>query len=136
MRRMLFGIAAVLICMAASAAEPPVPPETHQRDFYGTTVILDYSQIMPSGGAAGWLRAFVPTGSESPLCLVSLGDSGQLYAGPVTLLCIPRTFEGQQGVVVIIIPNNWTLPADLEVRVSVYQQGARHYGQPVLYSSL
>ena len=93
-----------------------------------TEVTLDYSQISPGG----WLQAFIPTGSSSEVCFVNLGDSGTLYG---TLIEPPvrlrRTIDGQQGIVVILMPWSGPLPSNLSVRASLYQKGARYYGRPV-----
>jgi hypothetical protein len=93
-----------------------------------TEVTLDYSQISPGG----WLQAFIPTGSGSEVCFVNLGDSGTLYGTLIEPpVCLRRTIDGQQGIVVILMPWSGPLPSNLSVRVSLYQKGARYYGLPV-----
>jgi len=93
-----------------------------------TEVTLDYSQISPGG----WLQAFIPTGSSSEVCFVNLGDSGTLYGTLIEPpVCLRRTIDGQQGIVVILMPWSGPLPSNLSVRVSLYQKGARYYGRPV-----
>src|SRR5579862_591270 len=100
---------------------------------FGTQVQLDYSQISPGG----WLQAFIPTGSDSEVCFVNLGDSATLYGTLIEPpVCIRRTINGQKGIIVILMPWSGPLPEDLEVRVSVHQQGARYYGRPVYVPQL
>ena len=95
--------------------------------FLATQVQLDYTQISPGG----WLQAFVATGSDSEVCFVNLGDSGTLYGTLIEPpVCIRRTINGQKGVIVILMPWSAPLPPDLVVRVSLYQKGAKFYGQP------
>jgi hypothetical protein len=95
---------------------------------FATEVTLDYSQIAPGG----WLQAFIPTGSSSEVCFVNLGDSGTLYGTLIEPpVCLRRTIDGQEGIVVILMPWSGPLPSNLSVRVSLYQKGARYYGRPV-----
>ena len=82
----------------------------------------------------GQINAFVPTGSDSPICLVTLGESNGYSAGPSPAICIPRLFEGQKGVRIIVIPYFVPFRTDLTLTVTVYQKSARRYGQPVLYT--
>ncbi len=106
----------------------------HQDDgFFATQVQLDYGQINSGGN----LAAFIPTGSDSEVCLVNLGDSGTLYGGQISPpVCIRRTFNGIKGVVVLIMPYVTPLLANVTVRVTLYQKGAQYYGEPVLYPNL
>jgi hypothetical protein len=106
----------------------------HQDDgFFATEVQLDYSQINSGGN----LAAFIPTGSDSEVCLVNLGDSATLYGGQISPpVCIRRTYNGIQGVVVLIMPYVTPLLSNVTVRVTLYQKGAHYYGEPVLYPSL
>ena len=112
--------AATLLTSAALAEADSGP--------FATEVTLDYSQIAPSG----WLQAFIPTGSSSEVCFVNLGDSGTLYGTLIEPpVCLRRTIDGEQGVVVILMPWSGPFPSDLSVRVSLYQKGASYYGRPV-----
>jgi len=97
---------------------------------FAMEVTLDYTQIAPVPG--GWLQAFIPTGSSSEVCFVNLGDSGTLYGTLIEPpVCLRRTIDGQQGIVVILMPWSGDFPSNLSVRVSLYQKGARYYGRPV-----
>ena len=93
-------------------------------------VTFDSSEVIPVGN----LDAFVPTGSDSGICLVTLSESNAFFVGPSPAICVPRTFQGQKGVRIIVIPYFATFPSDLTLSVTVYQRGARRYGQPVLYT--
>jgi hypothetical protein len=101
--------------------------------FFATQVQLDYTEINSGGN----LAAFIPTGSDSAVCLVNLGDSGTLYGGQISPpVCIRRTYNGIQGVVVLIMPYVTPLLGNVMVRVTLYQKGAHYYGEPVPYPSL
>lgn len=117
------GLVLLLAPVAAAQVIPGVP-------IGAATVILDYSVV----AATGNVSAFIPTGSSSNVCLVTLGDSNIYFTGPSPAICIQRTFQGRNGIVIIVIPYFGTLPADMVLRVTVYQQGAHGYGQPVLYT--
>ena len=93
-------------------------------------VTFDSGEVIPAGN----LDAFVPTGSDSSICLVTLSESNAFFVGPSSAICVPRTFQGQKGVRIIVIPYFATFPSDLTLSVTVYQRGARRYGQPVLYT--
>jgi hypothetical protein len=117
-------------CLAAALAM--VGTAVHAEDgLFATQVQIDSSDIVAAN--AGMVAAFIPTGSDSEVCFVNLGDSG-FYLGPFNPpTCIRRTYAGQKGLVVIISTDGWNLPPNFVIRVSVYQKGARSYGQPVPY---
>jgi len=81
------------------------------------------------------VRAFVPTGSKSVNCLATLSEirSNSWPAG-ISLFCgerEPFAFGGVPGMLVSVF---FTQPAppNLAVSVTLYQQGAKKYGAPVL----
>lgn len=93
-------------------------------------VTIDFNEV----NVSGYVDAFIPTGSDSDVCLVTLGDSNGYSAGPSPAICVTRIFQGQKGVRIIVIPYFAQFPSDLVLNVTVYQRGARRYGQPVLYT--
>jgi len=93
-------------------------------------VTLDFNEVNASGN----VDAFIPTGSGSDVCLATLGDSNGYSAGPSPAICVSRMFQGQQGVRIVVIPYFAQFPSDLTLSVTIYQRGARRYGQPVLYT--
>ena len=115
-----------ILVLAATLLTSMALAEGDDRQF-ATEVTLDYTQISPGG----WLQAFIPTGSSSEVCFVNLGDSGTLYGTLIEPpVCIRRTINGRQGVVVILMPWSGPLPDNLSVRIAQYQKGARYYGPP------
>ena len=109
---------------------------TFASEFEGTlnTVSLNFTnaQIDPSMNNQV-IRAFVPTGSRSVNCLTSLNESNNAVAGTV-VFCgerEPPAFGGTPGVLVsVFFPG--PVPPDLVLSLTLYQQGARRYGTPVL----
>jgi len=93
-------------------------------------VTFDFSDVNASGN----LDAFVRTDSASNICLVTLGESNAFFVGPSPAICVPRTFQGQKGVRIIVIPYFASFPSDLTLSVTVYQRDSRRYGTPVLYT--
>lgn len=78
------------------------------------------------------VRAFVPTDSSSPICLVTLSESDFAVAG-TTVFCAPRIVDGVAGVNIhIFYPVD--LPEQFLVTLTVYQDDAKRYGVPVLYT--
>ncbi len=93
-------------------------------------VTLDSSVV----NADGNIDAFIPTGSDSANCLVTLGDGNIYGSGPSPAICVPRTFQDQKGIRIIVIPYFSAFPTDLTLSVTVYQLGAHGYGQAELYT--
>jgi hypothetical protein len=78
------------------------------------------------------VRAFVPTDSLSPVCLVTLAESDSAVPGQ-TVYCGRRIVDGVAGVNLhIFYPDE--LPDQFLVTLTVYQDGAKRYGEPVLYT--
>jgi hypothetical protein len=79
------------------------------------------------------IRAFVPTGSSSPKCLASLNDSNDATTG-IVLFCAERqpfAFGNVPGTLVSVFFPQPVIP-NLILSVTLYQQGAKRYGAPVL----
>jgi hypothetical protein len=97
------------------------------------TVSLNFNtaQINPSENNQV-VRAFVPTGSTSVNCLVSLNEQNST-SFPV-VFCgerNPFAFGGVPGVLVSVFYPE-PVPPDFVLSVTLYQKGARKYGVPVL----
>jgi hypothetical protein len=78
------------------------------------------------------VRAFVPTGSTSVNCLVSLNEQNST-SFPV-VFCgerNPSAFGSVPGVLVSVFYPE-PVPPDFVLSVTLYQQGAKKYGAPVL----
>jgi hypothetical protein len=103
--------------------------EQREEGLFATQIQLDSTE-MPAGNPT-LVRAFIPTGSDSEVCFVNLGDSGFYLGTFAPTTCIRRTYLGQKGLVVILSTTGWELPGDFVMRVSVYQKGATSYGQPI-----
>ena len=79
----------------------------------------------------GTLAAFVPTGSLNQKCLATFAESNFPVAG-VTMFCAPRAPSGLGQGVWIHIFFPFPPPPQFLYIVTVYQEGARSYGTPVL----
>jgi hypothetical protein len=84
-----------------------------------------------SGGLT--VRAFVPTGSLSRNCLATFSESPNFAVPGLTLFCGSRVFNGKKGLLIGIFPSQ-VIPTGLSLSLTVYQEGARGYGTPVLYT--
>lgn len=82
------------------------------------------------------VRAFIPTDSSSPICLVTLAEASFPDPGIVpgmTVFCGNRVVDGVDGVIITIFyPVD--LPDEFVVTLTVYQDDAKRYGEPVLYT--
>jgi hypothetical protein len=121
----------------------------HQRTFAQTvvpspnpaltlnTVSLNFTaaQIDPNENNQV-VRAFVPTGSKSVNCLATLNETN-IFPVPNALFCgerEPSGFGGVPGMLIsVFLPQPAT--ADFVLSVTLYQQGAKTYGAPVLCTS-
>ena len=79
------------------------------------------------------VRAFVPTGSKSVNCLATFNETNNVQAG-TSLFCgerEPVAFGGTPGMLVSVFFSQPVTP-DFVMSVTLYQQGAKNYGPPVL----
>jgi len=91
-------------------------------------ISISHAQVNPDEGTV--LRAFVATGSLNNNCLATPAETNFASTG-ITMFCAPRNPFGQQGILVsVFFPN--TPPDALILDVTVYQEGAKGYAQPVL----
>jgi parallel beta-helix repeat protein len=105
--------------------------EQTEEGLFATQIQLDSAEIPP--GNPNVVSAFIPTGRDSEVCFVSLGDSGFYLGSFAPTTCLGRTYQGQKGLVVILSTIGWELPSDFVMRVSVYHKGAKYYGQPIYW---
>jgi hypothetical protein len=108
------------------------PVNWNQTGLTGAAnVLFDASHLIPG---APVIRAFVPTGSTSTLCMVTLAETNFAPAG-ITTFCGQRFLFGQDGVELsIFYPTNYPLPQevpDFFLSVTLYQNGAQFYGEPI-----
>lgn len=86
-------------------------------------VVLRQDDLEVTTAVAAW----VPTGSDSRKCLVTLLESNAASYG-VTIYCGLRFVHGKAGVWIhIFLP--FEPPPRFRIDVAVYQQGAEDYGK-------
>lgn len=95
-------------------------------------VVLDNDHL----AGAQVIDAFVPSGSSSSNCLATLSETNQAPF-PTSVFCSSRTqtVDGKliSGVrLYIYYPE--PVPVDYGLAVNIYQEGAKSYGSPVLYT--
>jgi hypothetical protein len=79
------------------------------------------------------VRAFVPTGSKSVNCLATFNETNNVQAGTI-LACgerEPVAFRSVPGMLITVVFPQPVTP-DFVMSVTLYQQGAKSYGPPVL----
>jgi hypothetical protein len=91
-------------------------------------VALNGAELNGSGN----IRAFVPTDSTSPKCLVTLNEESNSVLAGLTVYCGSRNYLGVDGILIsIFLPS--PAPPNVYFALTVYQESAQRYGQPVFY---
>jgi hypothetical protein len=112
---------------ASVASETPGPPRA-SAPIGAALVDFSYAHV-PFPHA---VRAFIPTGSSSRNCLVTLAESNDPN-NVRSVFCGPRSQDGVDGLLLSIFFFEPASP-DLVIAVTVYQEFANGYGRPVLYT--
>jgi hypothetical protein len=137
MRNRTIAVSGVLLCLGALlfGFRPTGVAQTELEGSLNTVSLnFDASYLDPLEGN-NVIRAFVPTHSKSVNCLTSLNEIGTNIPLPgIVVFCgerEPSGFGNVPGVLVSIFFPQTPAP-DLVMSVTLYQQGARRYGTPVL----
>jgi hypothetical protein len=128
-RRAAMKVLRAYLCVLGLVFLVGATAHADDEGIHATQVSLDFSHVNVGGNVS----AFIPTGSDSGTCLATPNDSNAYNVGPSPAICIPRVYEGQKGVVIIMIPYFAAFPTNLVLLVTVYQHGAKFYGTPTLY---
>ncbi len=129
MKRAILPILLVL-SVAAVAQQQPAPSQVPGLPIGAGLVTLHYTVVNLDGN----IDAFIPTGSDSPICLVTFGDGNIYGSGPSPAICAPRTFNDTKGVRIVVIPYFSAFTTPLILNLTVYQLGAHGYGEPVPFT--
>jgi len=130
----LLAVTFVISFHKPTFAQTVVPSPNPALTLNTVSLNLTAAQLDPLEGN-GVIRAFVPTGSKSVKCLATLNEiRTNVFPTGITLFCgvrEPFAFGGVPGMLVSVF---FTQPAppDLAVSITLYQQGAKNYGAPVL----
>jgi hypothetical protein len=115
-------------------AQSSVPPPNPALTLNTVSLNLNASHLDPFEGNQV-IRAFIPTGSKSVNCLATFNEI--LTSDPLTGMTMfcgerePFAFGGTPGMLVsVFFPQ--PPPQELQLSITLYQQGARSYGAPVL----
>ena len=133
-KRYLFIIVIALLAVFLSAPGVAYGSVESSQDSQGIRRInagyIELTQEHRTSSAG--VRAFIPTDSASPICLVTLAEASFAVPG-MTVFCGNRVVDGVEGVSVnIFYPVD--LPDEFLVTLTVYQDDAKRYGEPVLYT--
>lgn len=102
---------------------------------FSANVLLTNAQLSVDQGPSV-VTAFILTNSADPNCLVTFGESNNAVAGTVAFCGVrtPSLYGGKPGVLVSVF-----FPApvvgNLILTMTVHQNGAKKYGQPVACSA-
>jgi hypothetical protein len=115
-------VSAITVPVAyGSAAHTPSPV-----GLMGYVQLNDSELIAPD-----LIRAFVPTGSNDQRCLVTFSETTIDSVGPAPF-CGARTVNGVNGLLITVPLEAPT--ANVYLAFTVFQQFAKSYGQPTLYT--
>ncbi|HKA06894.1 MAG TPA: hypothetical protein VKD71_06520 [Gemmataceae bacterium] len=122
---MLLGFLLVMIVGKTEAQQVPA----RALHIGAARVDLTQDQFNPTLRA---IRAFIETESLSPNCLATFAESDFAIA-TMSMWCGSRVQDGKRGVLISIfypVPP----PATFFVEITLYQEGARQYAAPVLFT--
>jgi len=92
------------------------------------TVDLDRNVIADGGH----IKAFVTTGSSSPL-VIATPRSGD-YNDVLTVFAGAKTYGGQAGILITVYPSQGKpFPPNVNIGLTLLQQGAQSYAPAILY---
>lgn len=95
-----------------------------------TSINLTNAQVLPD--APSLVRAFIPTGSGSVKCLVSMNETTFVESG-AQLFCGQRTSPTYgPGILITINYFSQPVPPEYGTSLTIWQQGARYYGNPIM----
>lgn len=129
----LFAVAFVVPSRPIPAQN--IPPGNPLLTINTVSLNFTTAQIDPNEGNQV-VRAFVPTGSKSVNCLATLNETN-IFPVPNALFCgerEPAAFGGVPGMLISVFLPQPVNP-DFVLSVTLYQQGAKSYGAPVLCTS-
>jgi hypothetical protein len=102
---------------------------------FSKNVLLTNAQLSVDQGPSV-VTAFILTDSADPNCLVTFGESNNAVAGTVAFCGVrtPSLYGGKPGVLItVFFPS--PVVGNLILTLTVHQNGARKYAQPVACST-
>jgi hypothetical protein len=131
-RELLLVMLGAAIVVTATALSPVVGNAVSGSYYNRASTPIGVGSVHLTAGyadeAGTALRAFVPTGSTSDRCLMTINEISDPSAG-VTLQCSPRTFDERDGIELLIwLPTQVT--TGFQMDVNIYQEFATGYGAP------
>ena len=137
MKKLRFVVGSLTVIAAAVVLWPQ--PTTLAQNATGanvglfigaTQVALTNAQLDPNENYQV-IRAFVRTGSASPNCLATLGDTTYVADGTL-MFCAPRQPASLGKGVLVSVFYPQPPPSGLFLSVTLFQEGAKGYAPPVL----
>jgi hypothetical protein len=125
----MFALAVWMFATRRPTAAQTVIPPLNPLAFNTVSLNFTTAQMVDSQT----VRAFVPTGSNSVNCLATFNETNNVQAGS-SVFCgerEPGAFAGTPGVLVSVFFSQ-PVTSDFVMSVTLYQQGAKKYGPPVL----
>jgi hypothetical protein len=122
----------------AFRGQAPTQYNFEVRDTVSTVSLALTNAHVNPGENNQVVRAFVPTGSRSPNCLVTLNETNNVALG-IVLFCgerEPAALGGVPGALISVFFPQPVRSPDLYLSVTLYQQGAGTYGAPVLCTAV
>lgn len=126
------ALTAVILAPSRQTSAQGIPPSNPLLTINTASLNFTAAQADPGEGNQV-IRAFVPTGSNSVNCLTTLNETN-VFPVPNAVFCgerQPGAFGGTPGMLVSVFLPQPVSP-DFVLSVTLWQQGAKSYGPPVL----
>lgn len=126
------ALTAVILAPSHQTSAQSIPPSNPLLTINTVSLNFTAAQADPDEGNQV-IRAFIPTGSKSVNCLATLNETN-VFPVPNALFCgerEPAVFGGTPGMLISVFLPQPVTP-DFVLSVTLWQQGARSYGAPVL----
>lgn len=107
----------------------PVSAADRPGGGFAASVTLTNANVLPSN--AGLVQVFIPTRSQSAKCLITLNDTTLVALGTQAFCAVRQSSILGSGIV-ITIDYFQVVPANYATYLTLWQEGARFYGTPVL----
>lgn len=128
----LAALAGVILMSSHQTSAQNIPPTNPLLTINTVSLNFTAAEADPNEGNQV-IRAFIPTGSKSVNCLATLNETN-IFPVPNALFCgerEPAAFGGAPGMLISVFLTQPVTP-DFVLSVTLWQQGARSYGAPVL----
>jgi hypothetical protein len=126
----VFAAAVLGVCALALQSSHASVAGDNESSLKTASINLTNAQVLPEDSAL--VRAFIPTGSSTQKCLVTLNETTFVSLGAQVFCGVRTSPTYGTGVLITISYFNSPVPPDYGTSLTLWQQGAKYYGAPVM----